>query len=145
MVGYYWSAARGVNGRVLAVLGRLWGRLAGQGGKRRQEHQWRHRTYANRIDRKVCTSFGRRGALTPSDLYLRLIPDLVQRGKAREISRSGKQSAFAFNAEEASSNREQKDKSTPAMTPPVSAWLKRKRPTGHVEKFRLRDPNKSPT
>jgi hypothetical protein len=52
---------------------------------------------------------GRRGALTPSDLYLRLIPDLVQRGKAREISRSGKQSAFAFKAEEATSNREQKD------------------------------------
>ncbi len=46
---------------------------------------------------------GRKGTLTPDDLYLRLIPDLVRRGKAREISRPGKQPAFAFRADECSS------------------------------------------
>jgi hypothetical protein len=43
---------------------------------------------------------GRRGALKPDDLYLRLIPDLMRRGKAREVPRPGKQAAFAFKAEE---------------------------------------------
>ena len=42
----------------------------------------------------------RKGALTPDELYRRLIPDLVRRGKAKEVPRPGKQSAFAFKAEE---------------------------------------------
>lgn len=43
----------------------------------------------------------RKGALKPDDLYLRLIPDLIRRGKAKEIPRPGKQSAFAFKMEDA--------------------------------------------
>ena len=43
---------------------------------------------------------GRKGALKPDDLYLRLIPDLIHRGKAKEVPRPGKQSAFAFKMEE---------------------------------------------
>lgn len=43
---------------------------------------------------------GRKGALSPDELYLRLIPDLVRRGKAWEIPRSAKQPAFAFKLEE---------------------------------------------
>ncbi len=44
---------------------------------------------------------GRKGALKPDDLYLRLIPDLIRRGKAQEVPRSGRQSAFAFKMEDA--------------------------------------------
>lgn len=43
---------------------------------------------------------GRRGALSPDDLYLRLIPNLVRRGKACEVPRPGKQPAFDFKMEE---------------------------------------------
>ena len=43
---------------------------------------------------------GRRGALSPEDLYLRLIPDLIRRRKAKEVPRPGKQSSFAFKVEE---------------------------------------------
>lgn len=43
---------------------------------------------------------GRRGAWKTNDLYLRLIPDLIRRSKAKEVQRSGKQSAFAFKVEE---------------------------------------------
>jgi hypothetical protein len=43
---------------------------------------------------------GRRGAWKPDDLFLRFIPDLVRRGKAKEVPRPGKQSAFTFKAEE---------------------------------------------
>ena len=49
--------------------------------------------YAHHSDRK--------GAWKPDDLYLRLIPDLIRRKKAREIQRPGKQPAFAFKVEEA--------------------------------------------
>jgi hypothetical protein len=44
---------------------------------------------------------GRTGAWKPDDLYLRLIPDLIRRGKAKEVQRPGKQSAFAFKVEDA--------------------------------------------
>lgn len=44
---------------------------------------------------------GRNGALTANDLYLRLIPDLMRRGKAKEVPRPGRQSAFAFVGEDA--------------------------------------------
>jgi hypothetical protein len=44
---------------------------------------------------------GRRGALTTHDLYLRLIPDLIRRKKAREIPHAGKPSSFAFKIENA--------------------------------------------
>lgn len=49
---------------------------------------------------------GRKGAVTPDDLYLRLIPDLIGRGKACEVPRPGRQSAFAFKAEEVASKPE---------------------------------------
>ena len=39
---------------------------------------------------------GRKGAMTTDELYLRLIPDLIRRSKAKEILRSGKQPAYAF-------------------------------------------------
>jgi Protein of unknown function (DUF3987) len=39
-------------------------------------------------------------SLSADDLYTRLIPDLIRRGMAREIPRSGKQSAFGFLAED---------------------------------------------
>jgi Protein of unknown function (DUF3987) len=39
-------------------------------------------------------------SLSADDLYSRLIPDLIRRGKAREIPRPGKPSAFAFHAED---------------------------------------------
>ena len=44
---------------------------------------------------------GRKGSWKPDDLYQRLIPDLIRRGKAKEVQRSGKQCAFAFRVEEA--------------------------------------------
>lgn len=40
----------------------------------------------------------RKGAMTTDDLYLRLIPDLIRRRKAKEIQRQGKQSAYGFTA-----------------------------------------------
>ena len=43
---------------------------------------------------------GRRSAWKPDDLYLRLIPDLIRRGKGKEVPRKGKQSAYEFEPEE---------------------------------------------
>jgi hypothetical protein len=65
----------------------------------KQNNDWIELTRTE-LTAKYAAHAGRKGALSADDLYLRLIPDLIRRGKARDIPRSGKPSAFAFCAED---------------------------------------------
>jgi hypothetical protein len=48
------------------------------------------------ITAKYASHAGRKGGLSADDLYLRLIPNLIRRRLAQEISRPGKQPSFKF-------------------------------------------------
>jgi hypothetical protein len=63
---------------------------------RKQKTGWIELTKTD-LTAKYAAHGGRnKWALSADDLYLRFIPDLIRRGKAREIPRPGKQPAFAF-------------------------------------------------
>ena len=51
------------------------------------------------LTRKFCTNIGRAGALTPEDLYLRIIPELKRQGEACLALKRGKFEVFAFKTE----------------------------------------------
>ena len=57
--------------------------------------------YVGRSDltRTYCHDPSRRGALKPRDLYHRLIPALIQQGKAALVEKTGKKEVYAFRAE----------------------------------------------
>jgi hypothetical protein len=64
-------------------------------------HQCRDGTiYVTRSDltRTFCHDSVRRGALRPHDLYDRLIPALMQQGKAALAAKDGKREIYAFRA-----------------------------------------------
>jgi hypothetical protein len=51
------------------------------------------------LTRRFCNNSGRRDALKPDDLYLRLIPHLQRRSEAYRLPTKGRQEWFAFRAE----------------------------------------------
>jgi hypothetical protein len=57
--------------------------------------------YVTRSDltRKFCTNIGRAGALSPEDLYLRIIPELEREGEACRALKRGKFEVYAFRTE----------------------------------------------
>jgi hypothetical protein len=57
--------------------------------------------YVTRTDltRKFCPNIGRAGALTPQDLYLRIIPELERQGEACLALKRGKFEVYAFRTE----------------------------------------------
>lgn len=51
------------------------------------------------LTRKFCSHIGRAGALTPEDLYLRIIPELERQGEACLALKRGKFQVYAFRTE----------------------------------------------
>jgi hypothetical protein len=57
--------------------------------------------YVTRTDltKRFCHNTGRRGAMTPDDLYLSIIPELERQGEAARVLKRGKLEVYAFRTE----------------------------------------------
>jgi hypothetical protein len=55
------------------------------------------------LTRKFCLHAGRRGAMTPDDLYLQIIPELERQGEVVRVLKRGKFEVYAFRTEESPS------------------------------------------
>jgi hypothetical protein len=58
--------------------------------------------YATRseLTRMFCHNTGRRGGMTPDDLYLRIIPELERQGEVTQALKRGKFEVYAFRTEQ---------------------------------------------
>jgi hypothetical protein len=52
------------------------------------------------LTRRFCMHTGRQGALTPEDLYLRILPELERQGEAVQVLKRAKFEVYAFRTEE---------------------------------------------
>src|SRR5262249_5545463 len=51
------------------------------------------------LTRRFCHNTGRRGAITPDDLYLQIIPELERQGEVAQVLKRGKSEVYAFRTE----------------------------------------------
>jgi hypothetical protein len=51
------------------------------------------------LTRRFCHNTGRRGAITPADLYLQIIPELERQGEVIQALKRGRFEAYAFRTE----------------------------------------------
>jgi hypothetical protein len=70
-------------------------------------HDYREQSASNtiylsrsEITRKYAPNSGRNGAMTPDDLYLRIIPRLIRNGEAKLTKKEGKLEIYAFRKDE---------------------------------------------
>jgi DNA polymerase I len=84
--------------------------------------------YLDRTDltRKFCHNSGRKGSLSASDLYVKVIPALIAQGDAALVRKEGKYELYGFRVENPDgypeNSREDDAPDSPLSTPPPSPW-----------------------